>query len=212
MIRVGQKLQEERIRKGYSLDDIAKATKIRVAFLRAIEEGDYKKLPSVTYVSGFVKNYIDFLELPEKPYLALFRREFNEGDYQTILPENISASKEISVNKVRIRQALILAGVAILGLLLYIFFQYRQAIFSPSLVIDQPKENAAISTQTVIVSGHTEQNDSVTINTIPVVVDESGNFRKEIGILGGTTTITITSTNTFGKTTTVLRHIRIKGE
>src|SRR5690348_3881519 len=107
MIRVGQKLQEERIRLGYSLEDVARATRIRVQFLKNIEEGNYKSLPSVTYVQGFVKNYIDFLGLSEKSLLALFRREFNEKEYAKIVPENISAHREISLNKLRIRQAII---------------------------------------------------------------------------------------------------------
>lgn len=211
MIRIGDRLKEERERQGYSLEDVAKSTKIRVQFLKAIEDGDYSTLPSVTYVQGFVKNYIDFLGLPQKQLLALFRREFDEQEYTHIVPENISAKKEISLNRVRIRQAVVLGAAILVGLLLYIFIQYRQAFFSPSLSIDAPQEHAVISTQTITIIGNTEDNASVTINNIPVFVDQSGNFKKEIAVFSGTSTIIIKSTNSFGKTTTIERHITVKG-
>lgn len=211
MIRIGDRLKEERERQGYSLEDVAKATKIRLQFLKGIEEGNYKDLPSSAYIQGFVKNYIDFLGLPQKQLLALFRREFDEQEYRGVLPENLSAKKEISLNRLRIRQAVILGGAIIVGLLIYIFLQYRQAIFNPSLSVSFPSEHAVISTQTVTITGQTEQNASVTVNNIPVFVDGSGNFKKEITVFSGQTTITIKSVNTFGKTSIIERHITVKG-
>lgn len=210
MIRVGQKLKEERERQGYSLEDVAKATKIRSVFLKDIEEGNYKSLPSVTYVQGFVKNYIEFLGLQERPLLALFRREFNEREYVSVLPENVSARKEIALNQVRIRQAVILGALVIVGLFVYIFFQYHAAFFSPSLSISEPKENATITSQVVNITGHTEADTSVTINGIPVFVEGNGNFTKQIAVFSGATTLTIQSVNSFGKTSTVIRHISVR--
>ena len=73
MVHVGEKLSEERIRRGLTLEEVAKATKIRASFLQAIEKGEYKKLPSGTYVHGFVRNYAKFLGLPEYEILSLFK-------------------------------------------------------------------------------------------------------------------------------------------
>ena len=81
MIYVGEKLYEERVKKGYSLDEVSKATKIRSSFLLAIEKGEYKKLPSSTYVHGFVRNYARFLGLPEHEILALFKRQYDEDKF-----------------------------------------------------------------------------------------------------------------------------------
>jgi len=64
MVNVGEKLYEERVKKGHTLEEVSKATKIRASFLLAIEKGEYKKLPSGTYVHGFVRNYARFLGLP----------------------------------------------------------------------------------------------------------------------------------------------------
>lgn len=210
MIRVGDKLRDERKRQGYTLEEVAKATRIRIGFLQAIESGDYKSLPSSAYVQGFVKNYVEFLGLPSKELLALFRREFNEKEHLGVLPESFTSPKDIAVNQVRIRQTIALVGIVLLSLVVYVFFQYRAAFFAPALSVDSPKENATIASQALTISGKTEPNTIVTVNGFPAVVDDSGNFKKEITVFSGPTTITIKAVNSFEKTTIVERHITIK--
>lgn len=210
MVKLGDRLQQERKKQELSLDEIAKATKIRRGFLEAIEKGDYKKLPSSAYAQGFVKNYIEYLGLPEKELLALFRREFNEEEYISVLPQSFTKPKEISLEGVKIKKAALIGGGVLLVLLFYIFFQYKSAIFSPSLSVNAPVERAVVSTQTVTVSGTTEPNTTVTVNNIPVFVDSTGAYTKEITVFPGATTITVKSTNSFGKVSTIERHIIVK--
>lgn len=45
MRTVGQLLKESRKEKGFTLDQVEKATKIRVKFLTCLETDDYQKLP-----------------------------------------------------------------------------------------------------------------------------------------------------------------------
>src|SRR3989344_231387 len=96
MIRTGQKLRDERIRRGLSIDDVAKATKIRSSFLLAIEKGDYSKLPSSAYVQGFVRNYAEYLGLSKREVLAIFRREFDEEKVFRVLPEGMVKSSDVA--------------------------------------------------------------------------------------------------------------------
>lgn len=210
MVKLGDRLQQERKKQELSLDEIARATKIRKGFLEAIEKGEYKKLPSSAYAQGFVKNYIEYLGLPEKELLALFRREFNEEEYISVLPQSFTKPKEIALEGVKIKKAAIIGAGILLVLLFYIFFQYKSAIFSPSLSVNAPAEKAVISTQTITVSGTTEPNTTVTVNNIPVFVDNTGSYTKEITLFPGATTITVKSTNSFGKVSTIERHITVK--
>lgn len=210
MIGFGDRLREERKRKGYTLEAVAKATKIRIGFLQAIETGDYKSLPSSAYVQGFVKNYVEFLGLPSKDLLALFRREFNEKEHLGVLPDSFTSPKDISVNQIRLRQTILLVGIVLVVLVLYVFFQYRAAFFAPNLQVTQPRESAVITSQTITVSGKTEGNVLVTVNGFPAVVDDNGNFKKEITVFSGVTTITIKAVNSFGKSSILERHITIK--
>ena len=65
---VGQELRKARQAKNLSLDDVARATKIRKDFLQAIEESRYDILPGPVFVSGFVRCYGRFLGLDESKY------------------------------------------------------------------------------------------------------------------------------------------------
>src|SRR5579871_1222382 len=96
MIRLGQWLSDERHRKGLTLEEVAKATKIKTAFLAYIEAGEYSLLPSSAYAQGFVKNYASFLGLPVKETLALFRREYAGENPVSVLPESLAKKRYIS--------------------------------------------------------------------------------------------------------------------
>ena len=62
MESLGKYLKTERERRNLSLEEAAKFTKIRIQFLRAIEEARYEFLPSV-YVKGFLTQYVRYLGL-----------------------------------------------------------------------------------------------------------------------------------------------------
>lgn len=209
MITVGEKLKEVRAQRKLSLEEVAKATKIRKEFLEAIEKGNYKLLPSSTYVQGFVKNYIDFLRLPRKEYLALFRREFDEQEYLGVLPESFTKGDR-PLKRFHIRPAFFL-GFGIFCILVgYLFFQYRAAFFAPLLSIDYPPQNLITTSQVLVIRGSTDPNSIVTVNNLPAYVDTSGHFRKEITLFLGSTQITIKAINSFGKVNSMIRTVVVK--
>ncbi|MBX2862082.1 MAG: helix-turn-helix domain-containing protein [Leptolyngbyaceae cyanobacterium MAG.088] len=55
--RVGQYLKAIRVRRGLSLQQVAKRTHIQPKQLRAIEAGNWRQLPEAIYVKGFLKRY-----------------------------------------------------------------------------------------------------------------------------------------------------------
>jgi transcriptional regulator with XRE-family HTH domain len=59
----GKYLKAQRELRNLSLEEIAKSTKIRERFLRAIEEDQYELLPSAVYVKGFLTLYARHLGL-----------------------------------------------------------------------------------------------------------------------------------------------------
>src|SRR5664279_124356 len=106
MVRVGQRLYKERIQKKLTIDEIAKATRIKPIFLQAIEQGEYNKLPSPAYAIGFVRNYADYLGLPKAEITALFRREFDEKKAFKVLPDSLVKTKEFPVKRFQIQQSI----------------------------------------------------------------------------------------------------------
>jgi len=60
---LGRYLKREREAKNVSLTEVAKGTKVREYFLRALEDDKYDLLPSPTYAKGFLLSYARFLGL-----------------------------------------------------------------------------------------------------------------------------------------------------
>ena len=210
MIKAGQKLYEERVRRGLSIEDVSQATKIRPSFISAIEKGEYGSLPSQSYAQGFVRSYIKFLDLPEEETMAVFRREFDAKKTFKVLPEGLAREQEFSVNRFKLKQTALVIGIFFLILLLYVLFQYRYAIINPPLNISYPKDNMTLSAQTIVVSGTTNPDSTVYVNNNPVAVSENGNFKKEIDVVPGENKIIIKSVNRFGRTTALTRVIKVQ--
>jgi cytoskeletal protein RodZ len=211
MIRVGQKLYQERIRKGLTIDDVATATKIRPSFITAIERGEYHKIPSASYVKGFVRNYSEFLGLPSKEILALFRREYDVEKNIRVLPETYTRQNDISIRKSKIRTTILVIGGVLVLLGVFLFYQYRSAFFSPSLSVETPKEEVLTSSE-IVVSGKADASAAVTVNNTPVALDMDGNFRKTITVFPGESTIVIRAKNRLGKESVVEKTITVKEE
>lgn len=210
MVHAGEKLYEERIKRGLTLDEIAKATKIKPFFLLAIEKGEYKKLPQGTYAYGFIRNYAKFLKLPEHEILSIFKREYDEDEFLKVLPEGLTKNNDLSLSKLKITQALKILPLIFIALLAYLIFQYRSAIFNPSLSVSYPLENSVISSQAITVIGKTDSNSTVFVNNETASLDKDGNFKKTINVFPGRVKITVKSVNNFKRTTTLQRQIEIK--
>lgn len=210
MIRIGQRLREERLQRGLSLEQVSEATKIKSSFLSAIEKGDYQKLPSSAYAQGFVQNYAQFLGLSKKETLALFRREFDQEKELQVLPEGMAGKSDFPLQRKKVHGTLLIAIGIFFCLLLYMLFQYRYFFLSPPLTVSTPKENVVISTPQVTVSGKTDPNATVTVNNEAVVVDGDGNFSKDVTVFTGKSVIMIKAKNRTNKETTVERSITVR--
>ena len=210
MISIGTQFQEERKNKNLSIEEVAKATKIRPDFLNAIERGDYKKLPSPAYAYGFVRNYARFLGLPVEKSLAIFRREFDEKKAVEVLPRGLTNSSDFSLPRFKIGKSAVVVGAVFLVIAAFLFFQYRAALFNPNLDIDVPKENQILSSLNIEVSGKTDPNGILMVENEQVTINPDGSFKKQITVFPGSTSLTFQVENKFGRTTTVEREINIK--
>ena len=85
---IGCSLREARERSGQSLQDASSNLRIRLAYLRAIENGDFKALPGMTYAIGYVRTYAQYLGLDVERAISLFKAEASElnGPRQLVFP------------------------------------------------------------------------------------------------------------------------------
>jgi len=72
---VGEILRQKREAFRQDLPTVAAQLHIRLAYLKAIEEGRFKDLPGMTYASGFVRSYADYLGLDGEEMVRLFHEE-----------------------------------------------------------------------------------------------------------------------------------------
>lgn len=72
---VAQVLRNERLVRGYQLNEVARALNIREGHLEALEEGRFADLPPLVYAKGFVDAYARFLELDRAELVARFAVE-----------------------------------------------------------------------------------------------------------------------------------------
>lgn len=72
MAGLGQRLREAREGQSLSLEDVESSTRIRKAYLLALENEEYANLPHPTYVKGFLKSYASCLGLEPREVLDLY--------------------------------------------------------------------------------------------------------------------------------------------
>lgn len=93
---IGAMLKRIREEKGHSLKVVSQQTKIHLALLEALEDNQLIRLPSKTYVKGFVKSYAKILNIPQNEAIELFENTYRE--YEGLPPVQTSTTKEISTS------------------------------------------------------------------------------------------------------------------
>lgn len=150
MMGVGQRLQEARLRQGFSLEEIEEETKIRKYYLQALEEENYKVLPPRVYATGFVRRYAKFLGLNETEFSNEFKEQAYADEDQL---EMVQVNEPLTpINKVILPWGNIMAGIVFLVLAIwignyiagYIADKSTQELESPGPAIQQPAGQSLI--------------------------------------------------------------------
>ncbi|MHB0976013.1 MAG: helix-turn-helix domain-containing protein [Candidatus Aquicultorales bacterium] len=74
---VGRILSDARLRRGESVSDVEKATKIRARFILAIEENNYGAIAGDVYARGFIRTYASHLGLDPQPLIEQYIQEYD---------------------------------------------------------------------------------------------------------------------------------------
>jgi len=74
-MKSGEMLRAARLERKLSLEEISSSIHIRVAQLRALEEGQLDALPGMTYAIGFVRSYANYLKINSTDVVAKFKAE-----------------------------------------------------------------------------------------------------------------------------------------
>lgn len=93
---IGQELQQARLDKGLSLDDIQQSTKIQKRYLAAIESGQFDQLPGAFYERAFVRQYATAVGLDAVAFMKKY-----ENEEETPAEPDLSAARVDADNVTR---------------------------------------------------------------------------------------------------------------
>lgn len=126
MESLGKYLKQERELRNLSLKEVAKSTKIREHFPRAIEEDRYDLLPSTVYVKGYLTLYAKHLGLDPKDVILQYQNYLKS----LIVSKPPELQQQIMPQKKRVRPWLFF--IIIFAITLFIaFFVYKPSEWSP---------------------------------------------------------------------------------
>lgn len=86
MESIGEKLRSARVAKKLNIKDTAKQTNINPIYLNALEDEEFDKFPSETYLIGFLKLYSEFLKLDVDEMVQAYKG-YKIGESATPLEE-----------------------------------------------------------------------------------------------------------------------------
>jgi cytoskeleton protein RodZ len=117
---IGATLRETRNRRKLDLSEVEAAIKIRVRFLRAMENEEWDALPGGAYTRSFIRTYANYLGLDGERLAEDFRRESGApaGERVPKRVEPVPAAVKDGKPRVPARLVLILVSLGLLGLLI----------------------------------------------------------------------------------------------
>jgi cytoskeleton protein RodZ len=115
---LGRALREARERLGLSIADVASQTKLAPRQIEALEAEDFRHLPEMPFVRGFVRNYAKVLQLDAQPLLVGLPQTNTPA--KPLMPDSVEAPFPSAHSPQR--QNLIWLGAALLLSVLVVVF------------------------------------------------------------------------------------------
>ncbi len=186
-------LVQHRRRRHLGLNRAAESLAIPEHYLRAIESGDFQKIPA-GYRQLYIRDYARWLGLNGDHALALFRRDFRGGKTERFfLKEHFFSSwSKLLANW----QALFLVGFVLL-LVIYLGFEYYRFQRPPAVNLNYLP--AITSNQTLIIKGRAYRTVVLRFNGQPLLLDEKGHFQKKVMLVKGDNWLSIEAVSPAGK-------------
>lgn len=136
---IGHLLRERRISMGLSIDDVVGKIKLAHRQVVALEENDFKALPEIAFLRGFVRSYARLLQMDEQALLA----HLPEAQVTQVRTEPNQLETAFPTAKSARRQNVNLLLAALLVVLLIAVFSLWQAKMPHHAVV---KTDATLTT------------------------------------------------------------------
>lgn len=177
MDTIGEQLKNARLKKGLTIEDLQKITKIQRRYLSAIEANDFDAMPSDYYTRTFIRQYAEAVGLNSRPLIRRFEGKPDESYEQLPSATPVRGSRKDKHRKETKKQAtfksylpVILLSLVVIAIIGTIIYAMRLDIASGPLV---PKP------EKTIVIGNSDSKESSTIDSQETNTSESTEKTKE---------------------------------
>lgn len=208
MKTIGEILKNARVSRKLTLTDLSRLTKISLTTLKALEKNQFVKLPSSTYIQGFIKNYAQAVKLDPAKTLAVFKRDYDRRHLKKILPQGLTQPLNQPFFASAAGRNLLAAGLIIIILIIYVSLTIFKLYRPPKLTIDQPLEAQEL-TSPVLIKGKTDRDATLTLNDKTVNLEPDGQFTTIYSTQSGTLELNFKATSRRGKSRGLVRHVII---
>ena len=208
MKTIGEILKTARVSRKLTLTDLSRLTKISLATLKALEKNQFVKLPSSTYIQGFIKNYAQAVGLDPAKTLAVFKRGYDRRHAKKILPQGLTQPLNQPFLASAAGRNFLAVGLILLILAGYLTLTLLKLFRPPALIIDQPQEAQEL-TSPVLIKGKTDRDATLTLNDKTVNLESDGRFTTIYSSQSGTLELNFKTTSRRGQSRELVRHVII---
>ena len=197
----GQKISEiiiGRMRaRGWDIEKLSQITGVSERYLANLASGEFKKLPALPYVRGYLSRMAEALDLDQELLWQSFleesgaRREFRAG-LNDEMPKNRFRRGTFWYKAIIFFVLAVFAGS-------FLFFRFFM-IDDPKFLFFSPSEDGARAAAEIItVQGKIDPRYKLVFDGEQILLDETGRFEKEITLDSGLNTLVFRAKRILGK-------------
>ena len=206
----GEELRKSRMSRSWSLADATRRSRIKVDYLKALEDENIQDIPRGVYAVNFLRRYAGVLNI-SKDRIDEMAQKIQSIKIWSVKDNFIDLSAILKRKPVLVVS--VWGGVASRFFLVAIIFVYLAigvaGIFvKPKLDIDSPSGNSVLSVKYITVSGETEKEAVVRING-EYVKNNGGKFSEAVYLRSGINVITVSAQKKYGQISMDTRRILV---
>ena len=187
---------------GSSIEKMAELTGISQRYLKAFCEGDFKKLPSLPYVRGYLMKISNVLGINGQELWQAYKEE---------LKEKIVVDDKLPINRFALKPRnfkRLVIGIIIIFAIIFLIWRLDDLLGIPKIEITNPVNDLIVNEDIVNIKGVVNNyRDKLLINNEEIFISKNGIFEKEYHLAPGANAIEFRLKRFLGKEIKVVKQV-----